>query len=200
MESQRLSDVVEVDVPQLELVELQSVQTRSKQPLIIGCQVNQLRAARILHSLPGLRPKESDETEEEKPKDESGADPELDLDRLDEDMETFEPLAQQLIEKAGTYLLKDGQEITPAFWFTSDPGNGALPGRILGAVDQVNIAKTLMRQGGFLGGAAADEAAFPVRGRSGRPDGVGAVAPGADTDPAEPSSADEADAGASAGV
>lgn len=176
--------VTDIDLP-VKIVELEKLLTKDGGPVRVQCEsIPELKLSEILKGLPGDSPPPVK-------KDDAPQDPEQILRALDR----FGP---QLIE-AGTSLTGPaGTEIRPAFWFTT-PRPGSIPGRLLHEGDKALLVTTIMRMGGYLGGAAG--ASFHGGQRGGTDGGLGAVAPGAGNgDPAAPAAQPGAQSAAGTGV
>jgi hypothetical protein len=170
------SALTDILIP-IEIVELEYIRTKDGKPARIQCEsVDELSIARTVEALPGLGPKLSEEQKAA---------------LANSSLERYEAKAPALIE-AGTALLgPDGQLIRPAFWFTADPKNGAIPGRFLRQMDRLRLVKAILRCGCYLGGAA-DELGFPggERGRGTNGGGDLESGPGVKDPPSSAASAE----------
>lgn len=152
----------EVVLP-IELVTLSRLKARGGISVVVGCEsVDELVLARILQSWPGERPPSAMAT---KP-------------TPDEVLARIDLIAPQLIEAATFLEGDDGEEVRPAFWFTTRV-KGAIPGRLLREEDKILLVQAIMRAGGYMDaadGGAAESGAFPGGDRARAPDEPGAVA------------------------
>jgi hypothetical protein len=157
-----ISDIV---LP-VEVVSLTHLRTRSGAPVRVRCEgLDEVVISEIFKALGG----------DHVPGVPTGAseDPETALDQLRQ----LNIVAPALIE-AGTALQDaSGADVRPAFYFGPvRPHPLSIPGRLLRQEDRVALCSTIMRLGGYLGGAAG--AGFHGGDGGGSGDGVGVVEAG----------------------
>jgi hypothetical protein len=166
MEQDQVTNIADVVLP-VEVVTLAHLRTRAGEPVRVRCEaLDELVVADAFKRLGGERP----------PEVAALVDP-TDLEAATETLRQLNVVAPALIE-AGTSLDgPDGSEVRPAFYFGDRrPHPLSIPGRLLRQEDRVNLCATIMRLGGYMGGAAG--ATFHGGERGGRDGGVGVVAAG----------------------
>lgn len=137
------SAIEEVALP-IEDVQLLRLKTRTGDPVVVRCEfVDEETLLRVTEGLPGIAPEMGAASDAEK------------AERRVRTVRQLMAYARPIIE-AGTVLRReDGSEVRPAFYFESDPGTGALPGRFLSAADRSLLFATIMRLSGYVGGPAS---------------------------------------------
>lgn len=159
----RPTRVDDLDLP-VEMVTLRHMRSRDGRPVVVGVEaIDEMAMAKIMKALPGDRPRTLGVDD---------AAPTADPDEGLRDVERILAVAVPLIE-AATFLDHDGEDVRPAFWFTSKRHPKAIRGSLLRLEDKMVLAEAIMRIGGYLGGAS--KASFPDGRRGGSGDGVGAV-------------------------
>lgn len=129
-------------VPRPEYVDgvVHGIQTKDLAPYPVRClRPERDEMAVIIGALPGERPA----TLKDKSAPENG----------DEDQ--LMRWAPPMIEKWVAVQAEDGSWVCPAFSFADEPAPGLIPGRELTYVDLRDLTLTLMRLGGYVGGAAS---------------------------------------------
>lgn len=188
MDQDRVTDVADIDLP-VEVVTLAHLRTRSGDPVRVRVEgLDELVVAEAFKRLPGDSPPVA-----------GGADL-ADPERASEALRQLNVVAPALIEAACGLESAEG-EVRPAFYFGPvRPHPRSIPGRLLRQEDRVLLCATIMRLGGYMGGAAG--ATFHGGERSRGDGGVGVVAAGAgERDAAVPAGRPAAGAvGAGAGL